>query len=285
MVDPPEKLSNDHAHDTQSFCLANAVLELSDYGAEPTAIGKLKSFAGKLVERFAQGSPMQSAVSSAAAVLQPTDEMKMAELNDPALGFTELNNTGNLVGDRGPDAFVYGGRDGRECVRPTAHVLSAWPQHRIEEDGSILTARLKRHEIQNPIFSSKAEIKSVQDQNQGSFWQAHCPRSRCESSQISTKPPTQPLRSKAIAWSESFQCASVYKHRFESSRTRSLRFAATAFFSDSPRMLALTALTTSRTEVINFGSATVRFRVPRLHARELHTDFGSKYPKTQRISV
>jgi hypothetical protein len=38
------------------------------------------------------------------------------------------------------------------------------------------------------------------------------------------------------------------------------------------RTLALTALATSRTEVINFGSATLRFRVPRMHARELHTD-------------
>jgi len=272
MVDPPEKLSNDHAYDTQSFCLAKAIVELSEHGSEPTAIGKLESLAGQLIERLAQGSSMQSAISSAAAVLQSTDEMKMAELNDPALGCTELHNTGNLVGDRSPDAFVYGGRNCRECVRPTPHVLSAWLQHRIEEDGSILMARLERHQIQNPIFSSKAEIKSIQDQNQGSCWQAYCPRSRCKLSQISTKPPTQPLRSKAIAWSESFQCALVYKHRFESSRTRALGFAPAPFLADSPRTLALTALTTSRTEVINFGSATLRFRVPRMHARELHTD-------------
>jgi hypothetical protein len=285
MVDSPEKLSNDHAHDTQSFCLAKAIVELSEHGSEPTAIGKLESFAGQLIERLAQGSSMQSAISSAAAVLQSTDEMKMAELNDPAPGCTELDNTGNLVGDRGPNAFVYGGRNCRECVRPTLHVLSAWPQDRVEEDGSILMAWLERHQIQNPIFFSKAEIKSVQDQNQGSCWQAHSPRSRCELSQISTKPPTQPLRSKTIAWSESFQCASVYKHRFESSRTRSLRFAAPLFFADSPRAPALTALTTSRTEVINFGSATLRFRVPRMHARELHTNLGSKYPKTQGNSV
>jgi hypothetical protein len=285
MVDPSEKLSNDHAHDTQSFCLAKAIVELSEYGSEPMAIGKFESFAGQLIERLAHGSSMQSAISSAAAVLQSTDEMKMAELNDPAPGCTELDNTGNLVGDRGSDAFVYGRRNCRECVRPTLHVLSACSQHGVEEDGLILMARLDRHHIQDPVFSSKAKVESVQDQNQGSCWQAHSPRSRCELSQISTKPPTQPLRSKAIAWSESFQSASVYKHRFESSRTRSLWFAATPFFADSPRTLALTALTTSRTEVINFGSATLRFRVPRMHARELHTDFRSKYPKTQRISV
>src|SRR5438132_9297315 len=82
----------------------------------------------------------------------------------------------------------------------------------------------------------------------------------------------QPLVGKTIAWSESFQCASVEQHCFESSRTRSPRLAAALFLADPPRTLALTALTTSGTEVINFRSATPRFRVPRMHARELHTD-------------
>jgi hypothetical protein len=272
MVESPEKLSNDHTHDTQPFCLAKAIVELSEYGSEPTAIGKFESFAGQLIERLAHGSSMQSAISSAAAVLQSTDEMKMAELNDPALGCTELDNTGNLVGDRGSDAFVYGRRNCRECVRPTLHVLSAWPQHRVEEDGSILMTRLERHQIQNPIFSSKAKVQSVQDQNQRSFWHGQMPRPRYETPQISTKPPTQALRSKPVASSESLQSASVYKYRLQSSRMPSLSFAPTSFLADSPRTLALTALTTSRTEVINFRSATSRFRVPRMHARELHTD-------------
>ena len=272
MVDPPEKLPNDHAHNTQSFCLGKAILEPSEHGSEPTAIGKLESLAGQLIERLAQGSSMESVIASAAAVLQSADEMKMAELNDPALGCTKLHNTGNLVGDRGADAFVYGAGNCRQCVRPTLHVLSAFAQHRIEEDGSILMTWLDRHHIQNPILSSKAKIKSVQDQNQRSFWQAQIPRTRCELSQSCTKPPTQPLRSQAIASSESFQCACVHEHCLHSSRMYSLTFATSSFLADSPRTLALTALTTSRTEVINFCSATSRVRVPRMHARELHTN-------------
>ena len=182
--------------------------------------------------------------------------MKMAELNDPAMVCAEFYNSGNLVGDRSPDPSVYRGGNRCECVRPTPHVLSAWLEHRIEKDGAILMARLERHHIQNPIFPSKSEIKSVQEQNQRSSWQAQFPRSRYELPQRSTKPPTQPLRGKAIAWSESFQCASVHKHCLHRSRTRSLRLAATPFLADSPRSLALTALTTLRTEVINLGSAT-----------------------------
>jgi hypothetical protein len=149
----------------------------------------------------------------------------------------------------------------------------------------ILLARLDRHQIQNPVFFSKAEVKSVQDQNQGSCWQAQTPRSRYELLQDSTKTPTQRLTRKAVAWGESFQCASVQQHCLQNSRSRSPMLAASPFLANSPRTLALTALTTSRTEVINFGLATGRFRVARMHARELDTDYGSKYPKTQVNSV
>jgi hypothetical protein len=155
---------------------------------------------------------------------------------------------------------------------PTLHVLSAFAQHRIEEDGSILMAGFDRHHIQNPIFCSKAKVKSVQDQNQRSFRQAKVPRPRRKLLQISTKAPTQPLRGKAIALSESFQCACVYQYRLQSSNAHSVTLAAWSFLADSPRAFALTALTTSRTEVINYRSATLRFRVPRIHARELHPD-------------
>jgi len=272
MIDSSEKLSNDHAQDTQSCCLMNATLELSEHGSEPRTVGKLERLAGQLIEGLAQGFAMQSVIASASAVLQSTDEMKMAELNDPTLACAEFDNSGNLVGDRGPDASVDGGRNGCESVRPTLHVLSAFAQHRIEEDGSILMAGFDRHHIQNPVFAPKAKVQSVQDQNQGTFGQMQIPRSRCELAQSSTKPPAQPLRSQAVASCQSFQCASVEQHCFESSRMCSLRLAASSFLADSPRTLALTALTPSGAEVINFRSATSRFRVPRMHARELHTD-------------
>lgn len=262
MVDASEKLSNDHTYDVQGFGLPNKLSEFFEHGLQPGAIGQFESLADMLVKRFAQGSAYQSAIASAAALLQSADEMEVAELDDPAMAGAELDNPGNLVGDRGPDPFVNGGGNGCECVRPTPHVLSAWLEHRIEKDCSILMDRLERHHIQDPIFPSKSEIKPVQEQNQGASWQAQLPRSRYEPAQRSTKPPTQPLRGKAIAWSKSGECASVHKHRLQRSRTRSLRLAATPFLADSPRSLALTALTTSRTEVINLGSATTGFRVP-----------------------
>ena len=285
MVDPPEKLSNDHAHDTQSFCLPNAIVELSEHRSERRAIGKLESLAGQLIERLAQGSAMESVISSAAAVLQSADEMKMAELNDPALACAQFDNTRNLVGDRGTDTSVYRGRNGCEGVRPPLHVLSAFAQHRIEEDRSILMTRLYRHQIHNPIFAAKAKVQSVQDQNQRPFGQVQISRSRCDLSKYGTKAPTQSLSSKAIASSESFQCSSIDKDCVQRSGVCSAMLSAAALLANSPRTLALTALTTSRTKMINFRSATSRFRVQRMHARELHTDYRSKYSKTRRNFV
>ena len=166
---------------------------------------------------------------------------------------------------------MYRIRNGGEGVIPALHVLSAWLQHRIEGDRLVLVTRLERHHIQNPIFSSKSEIESIQDQNQRSFWQSQIARSRCELLQSSAKSPTQPLTGNSVAWSESFQCTSLHKHCVKGCAVRSPTLAAALFPADPPRPLALTALTTSQTEMINFGSATLRFRVPRMHARELHT--------------
>lgn len=256
MVYAPEKLSNDHAHDAQAGCSANELAQFFEDGLQLGAVGQLERFSDMLVKRFAQGSAFQSAIASASAVLQAADEMEMAELHDPALALAELDNSGNLVGDRGPDPSVYPSRNCRDRLRPTAKILPAGQEHRIEEDGSIVMARLYGHLIQDPIFSLKAEVKSIQDQNQGSSWQAQRPRSRNELSQGATKTPTQALMGKAVAWGESLQCASVQQHCFQNSRTSTLRLAAAPFLADCPRPLALTALTTSGTEVMDFGSAT-----------------------------
>jgi hypothetical protein len=261
VIEASEKLSNNHVHDAQSCCFAKQVPQFFEHGLQPRAIGQLQSFADMLVKRFAQGSALQSAITLAPAVLQSADEMKMAELYDPALTRSELDNSRNLVGDRGPDPFLDGGGDGCECPRPALHVLSAWLKHRIEEDRLILMARLDRHHIQDLVFSSKTKVKSVQHQNQGSSRQMQTPRLRYELSQGPTEAPTQTLTGQAVAWSESLQGASVQQHCLQSSIMRALRFAAAPFLADCPRALALTALTTSRSEVINFGFATGRVRV------------------------
>ncbi len=195
----------------------------------------------------------------------------MTELHDPALAFAKPDNPGNLVGDRGSYPSVYPSRDGRDRLRPTAKILPSGQEHRVEKDGSIERARLYTHLVQDPVFSSKPEVKSVQNQDQRLPRNAQSPRTRYERSQASTKTPAQSPIGNTIARRESFQRAAIQQHCFENLIPNASRFAAAPFLADSPRSLALTALTTSRTEVVNFGFATRRIRVARMHARELDT--------------
>lgn len=280
MVDPPEKLPNDHAHDTQSCCFPNKMPQLVEHGLQPGAIGQLQSLADLLVKRFAQGSVCQVAIASASAVLQSADEVKMAELNDPALGCAKFYNSGNLVGNRCPDPFVYRGRNGRERVRPTLHVLSAWLQHRIEKHRSSSMAGFERHHIQNPIFSSKSKIQPVQDQNQRSFWQTQNPSSGHKPPHGLTPTVSHCLLRQASARRQSLQQSPLHQNGFQQSRSISPTSSASSLYADAPGPLATAALTTSRSKAINFRSATTRFRVQRIHARELATDCRSKYGKS-----
>jgi hypothetical protein len=281
MIDPPEKLPYDHAYDAQCCRFANETPELFEHGLQTRTVGELESFASQLIERFAQGSASQLAVSSASAVLQAADEMKMAELHDPAPALAELDNAGNLVGDRGLDASVYVGRDRSECLRPALHVLSARQQNRIEEDGVTSMARFDRHYIQDPVFSLKAKVKSVQDQNQRSSWQAQKARARYKLAQCLTTPMSQRLRRKTTARYETFQSSPLHHDCVQKTGRTSPTFAASAFLADPPCSLALHALATPESKAIDFGSATGRFRVRRIHARELATDLYLKYGKSQ----
>jgi hypothetical protein len=281
MIDPPEKLPHDHAYDAQCCRFANETPELFEHGLQTRTVGELESFASQLIERFAQGSASQLAVSSASAVLQAADEMKMAELHDPAPALAELDNAGNLVGDRGLDASVYVGRDRSECLRPALHVLSARQQNRIEEDGVTSMARFDRHYIQDPVFSLKAKVKSVQDQNQRSSWQAQKARARYKLAQCLTTPVSQSLRRKTTARYETFQSSPLHQDCVQKPGRTAPTLAASAFLADPPCSLALHALATSQSKAVDFGSATGRFRVRRIHARELATDSYLKYGKSQ----
>jgi hypothetical protein len=271
VIDPSEKLANDHPHHAQSCRLLNEFPELIQNGLEIGTVGKLDRLSSTLVKILAQGSVGQSAISSASAVLQSADEMEMTELNDPALAGAELDNSRNLVGNRRLNTFVDVRGNGRDCLRPAPHILPSWQEQRIEEHGPILLARLDGHQIQDPIFFSKPEINSVQEQNQRTSRQAQWSRSRHELLQHPTKVAAEALSCKPVISSESFQRATFQHNRFHHSTGQSPSLGSSLFLADAPCTFAVAALTTSRPEAINFRSATKRFRVRRIHARELAT--------------
>jgi hypothetical protein len=219
--------------------------------------------------------------ASSSAPLQLADEMKMAQLHDPALAPGNPDDPPNVVGDRRADPSLYPGGNCRECARPAPHVLPAWEKHRIQEDRSILTARFDGHQIQDPVLSLKPEVQSVEKQNQRPCRQAQSARSRYEVAQRLTTTVSQRLTCKTSARGESFQSSPLHQDCFQKPGRTSPTLAASLLLANPPRTLALRALTTSRPKTVDFGSATGRVRVRGIHARELSPDWHSNYGKSQ----
>jgi hypothetical protein len=79
------------------------------------------------------------------------------------------------------------------------------------------------------------------------------------------------LLCQASARRQTLQRSSLHQNRFQQTRCISPTLAASFLCADAPRPLATLALTTSRTKAMDFRFATRRFRVQRIHARELAT--------------
>ena len=285
MIDAPEKLADDHAHDAQSGRLPYEFAQLIENRFQIGTVGKLECFSSLLVKLLAQGSVGQPAVSPASAVLQTADQMEMTELNDPALAGAELDDARNLVGDRCLNALVNVSWNGRNCLRPAAHVLPSWQEQGVEENGAIFLAALDGHQVQHPVFFSKPKVDPIQEQDQRTIGQTQCSRLRYEPHQHATEMATEALRGKAIISCESFQRAAFEHNRFHDGSRQSPGLWSSFFLADTPRTFALAALTASRSKAVNLRSATRRFRVRRIHARELATDWDSNHSKTQWNSV
>jgi hypothetical protein len=91
----------------------------------------------------------------------------------------------------------------------------------------------------------------------------------------------QCLRRETCARREAFQSSPLHQDGFHKAGRTSPTLASSFLSANAPRSFATAALTTSRPEAMDFRSATRRFRVRRIHARELATDSGSKYGKSQ----
>jgi hypothetical protein len=281
LIGPSQKLPDRHAHNARAHWFLNEPSQPLEHRFEAWTVRQLQRLASKPVEDLSHGSAYQFAFASASAPLQLTDEMKMTQLHDPALSRRQPDDPPNVVGNRGADASVSASGNRLECMRPALHILSAWQKHRIQEDRSILTVWLDRHQVKHPMVSPKAKVQSVENQDQRPRWQAQNARSRYEPPQSLTTTVPQRLRRKGSTWCEALQSSSLHQDCFQKHGRTSPTLAASFLCADAPCAFAMPALPTSRTEAIDLRSATGRFRVRRIHARELSTDWILKYGKSQ----
>jgi hypothetical protein len=175
--------------------------------------------------------------------------------------------------------YISGNR--RDRLIPAPQVFPPRQEHRIEEHGSIVVTRFDRHQVQDPMPSSKSKVNSIANQDQRPCGQPQRARLRYQFAQYLPKPMPQCLRRETCARREAFQSAPLHQDGFHKAGRTSPTLASSFLSANAPRSFATAALTTSRPEAIDFRSATRRFRVRRIHARELATDSGSRYEKSQ----
>ena len=264
-----KKLPNHHAGTASAARLADQCFQTQKDPLQLGAIGKLQRPAGKLVAKFTHGSAYHFSLSRSPIALQLADEMKMAQLRDPASARGQGGGAPNLVGNQGSNALLRSDRNGADGLRPPADFFPTRKKQRVEEKSVVLMTGLQGHQIQHPRTLMETKVKSIDQKDQWAHWHTQGARSGRELVHSPTKTVTQGLRSKPSTGSKTFQSSSLQQHRVQKSGRSAPTLAASFFSADAPRAPALAALTTPRAEAMNFGSTTRRFHVRRIHAREL----------------
>lgn len=269
LIGTSEKLPHHHAGAGSTARLTDRFFQTLKDPIELGTVGKLQCLTGKLVAKFTHGSAYDLSLSPSPVGLQLADEMKMAQLQDPAFVHGQRGDAPNLVGHQSLNALLRSDRNGVDGLRPTTDLLPTRKKQRVQEESVVLMTGFQRHQIQHPRTSVETKVKPVDQKDQWPCWHTQGARSRHELVHSPTKTVTQGLRSKPSTWSKTLQSSSLQQHCVQKSGRSTPTLAASFFSADAPRALAMAALTTPRAETINFDSTTGRFRVRRIHAREL----------------
>jgi len=269
LIGTPEKLPHHHAGAGSTARLTDQFFQPLKDPLELGTVGKLQCLTGKLVANFTHGSVCDLSLSPSPVALQLADKVKMTQLQDPAFVHGQGGDTPDLVGHQGLNALVRSDRNGADGLRPTTDLLPTRKQQRVQEKSVVLVTGFQPHQIQHPRTSVETKVKPVDQKDQWPCWHTQGARSGHELMHGPTKTVTQGLRSKPSTWSKALQRPSLQQHCVQKSRRSSPTLAASFFSADAPRALAMAALTTPRAKAINFDSTTGRFRVQRIHAREL----------------
>lgn len=269
LISPPQKFPDRHAHNAGSHWSLNKILQPLENRFQPWTVRYFQRLTGKPVKALSHGSAYQFAFASSSASLQLTDEMELTQLHNPAMLRSQPNDPSDVVGDRGVDAFVDPSGDRCEYLRPTLHILPAREKHRIEENRSILTARLHRHQIQDPMISAKPKIQSVEDQDQRPGQVQTSGASHILTHRLMEAVAQSSLGKTTVTLRKTFQSPALQKNCVQKPGRKTPPMTTPLLQANPPCAFALTALTTAGTKTVYCRPTARRFRVQGFHAREL----------------
>jgi len=281
LVGASEKLSHHHAGTDSITRFPGKLIQTLKDALEPGTIGKLQGLTGELIANFTHISACDFSFSPSPVALQLADEMKMTQLQGPAFLGGQRGDAPNLVGHQRSYVLLHSGCNGADGLRPATDFLPTGKKQRVQENSAVLMAGFQSHQIQHPRTSVEAKVKTIDQKNQRS-WQLHRSGVGHKTTHNVVKPVAQrPVRKTVVASCKVFQCPPLQQNCLQQSNRRSPMTTTSPFLPCSPGALAVAALATTRSKAMNFCPTTARFRMQRLHARELCVYCRSKWARYQ----
>jgi hypothetical protein len=269
LIGPSEKFSDYHADTDRTARLTDQLAQTLKGPLELGTIGKLQCLTGKLIANLTHVSACDFFLSSSSVAMQLADEMEMTKLQDPAFLDGQRGDASNLVGNQGAYTLLYFDRYGVDGLRPAIDLFPTGKKQRVEENSAALMTRPQGHQVQHLRTLVEAKVKTVdqKDERPSQFYNS---RARHKTTHELMKPVAQgPMRKTVVTARQIFQRVPLQKNGLQQFERRSPWTPSKLFLPDSPRSFAVTAPTAARTKTVHFGPATMRFRMQRLHAREL----------------
>ena len=229
-----------------------------------------EGIADQLVELFANYTASQGSPGPFPLDLKFSDEMEVAELENPTVLFGDSFHSIQIVDDKRANSKPDFGRKTLERLLPTESAFFAGQKQGIEKDSRLPRARFHRHQVEYPRPSAEVKAQTIDQEGQrtaGKFLATGTSHKALESlsepvaevGQRYLRPPMgQVLKRKPL---EKDLLEDLGRHP----ETRTTAFAG----ANRPGSFAVTTLAASTTKPENFGLTTRGFRMLSVHTREL----------------
>lgn len=145
--------------------LRHQLLEAIEDGPELLAVHSANGFLEQFVGLLAQDSCHQIGASPTQALAQRSQQMKVAQLKNPAIFIRDGATSVELVPDESPDGLALFSRDCRQRILPCLHPFRAFDKNRINERGGFGVHRPERHEVKHPRGAFESEPEAIDQKN------------------------------------------------------------------------------------------------------------------------
>lgn len=271
MVEVSEKLAYCHAHLACGQRLAYRDLQTPERSLKLESLRELQRLAGQLVQCLSDGPSSQGGLLPTAAPLQLADEVKMTELQDPAILASQRLHPAKVVGDQGSNSALDLGWKRLQDLAPALGILAATAQHGIQKHRIILGRGFERHQIQDPRLAAETKPQAVDQEDEGPAWIFAGTRVCEKLKQRLAKAIPDGLRRPAGMAAERAKSLVRQKDAVHDVRSDSETRPPSSFRPNPPGSPTAAALSPPQPVRIHSRTTTWRFRVYGFHARELST--------------